>query len=356
MNKTKSSFSVLIVSLCCLMSSCNKEESNLPVEDSNEPPAFQVDSQNPIFTAGNLEDWDGQLVFLPEVIKRKEKYYMFYTSTKDLINVPLSIGLATSSDGKNWKKQGNAPILTAESLDAFAVGEARILLEGDNWIMYFNVRTIPGPGPGTSIARAVATSPEGPWTITHSSILRTGGDDEWDMGFISPSDIIKVDRKYYLYYSGGTAYVAAFGADHRHQLGLATSMDGINFEKHNDPNTNNIGFRESDPVLPVGPSGSYDSGMAWAASVLPTTFGFEMFYTSDPDSFTGERICYATSADGKKWTKDQSNPILEDTQNWISHDLVVGTVLRNKEVYTMYYSGLSGLFDGSIGMATGSKP
>ncbi len=336
--------------------SCYTDDSDIRKEDNLEPPLFSASSKNPIFTHGSQEAWDSQLVFLPEVVKHQNRFYMFYTATSDLMSVPLSIGLATSEDGETWKSYQNTALLSPGSydFDAFALGSARILKENDKWTMYFNARSSPGPGPGKFIGKATATNLEGPWNIHPEPVLSAGDAGQWDSGFISPSDIIKVNDFYYLYYSAGTAYVAAFGNEHRHQLGLAISEDGVNFKKYNDPKTSDTALKVSDPVLPVGSPGSYDSGMAWEATVLPTTFGFEMFYTSDPDSFSGERICYATSSNGINWTKHRSNPIFNDKQDWIKFDLVVGSVLRDGDSYSLYYTGISSPFDYSIGVAQGN--
>lgn len=186
-------------------------------------------------------------------------------------------------------------------------------------------------------------------------VLTTGAGEAWDRAFVSPTDVIKVDGMFYLYYSGGTGYVPVQGRQHHHQLGLASSSDGIHFEKYDDVSTIAPNFMISDPVLPVGEAGSYDSGLAWEATVLPTSFGFKMYYTSDPDSWTGERISYATSENGIYWSKYLANPVFDDLQSWITHDLVVGSVLKVGEQYRIYYSGISGLTEISIGLATGIK-
>jgi hypothetical protein len=58
--------------------------------------------------------------------------------------------------------------------------------------------------------------------------------------------------------------------------GLATSADGINWTKYDDPSTTEAPYAKSDPVLQPSPSG-------WDAedvicSVMKTDTGWEMLY------------------------------------------------------------------------------
>ena len=335
---------------------CQTSEVEPVADDSKSAPIF-ARLPNPAVVTGNENTWDAHTVFLPEVIDEGSKYYMYYTASKNVLTTPLSIGLASSLDGKNWTKYGNRPILQGDGkgYNANSIGDTRILKDGTYWIMYFNAREYPGPGPGPFVGRATAKTPEGPWAMDEEPVLTIGNDSSWDAGFVSPSDILKVNGKYYLYYSGGTAYIPAYGFHHVHQLGLAISEDGIHFEKYDDPNTTVALYSDSDPVIHVGEAGSYDSGMAWEASVLRTTFGFEMFYTADPDVWTGERICYATSPDGINWIKDPKNPIYAEVSDG-GIDLVVGSVIREIDSYTLFYSELYDPITSHIMMAEGVKP
>lgn len=346
---------LLAFSIALLMA-CQSSDVEPIVQDSKSPPIFNRLPNNPVLMTGNENAWDAHTVFLPEVLKEGSTYYLYYTASANVLTTPLSVGVATSSDGKSWTKRGDSPLLQGDGqgYNALSIGDTRILKDGRKWIMYFNTREYPGPGPGPFIGRATANTPDGPWIMGEEAVLTIGKESTWDAGFVSPSDILKVNGKYYLYYSGGTAYIPAFGYHNVHQLGLAISDDGIHFDKYDDPNSHSTLFADSDPVIFAGAEGSYDSGMAWEASILPTSFGFEMFYTADPDVWTGERVCYATSEDGIKWTKDVSNPIYQNLSVG-GIDLVVGSVLRENDTYTMYYSELFDPITAHIFIAEGVK-
>jgi hypothetical protein len=76
-----------------------------------------------------------------------------------------------------------------------------------------------------------------------------------------------------------------------------------------------------------------------------------MYYTGDPDSWTGEWIGYATSTDGVQWTQYQGNPILGPNEPWATQDVVAGSVIMIDQTYYLYYSGLTTMVNGQIGVA-----
>ncbi len=298
------------------------------------------------------DDWDAGVAFLPDVAAHNGQYYLFYTGSPDVMTTPLSIGFASSADGYHWTKHISNPVFSADGtgFDAFAVDEGKLLLQDNVWIMYYNARAVPGPGPGPAIGRASAPDPAGPWTRLDDPVLLAGSAGEWDAGFVSPDAILTTDSGYVMYYSGGTNYPLP-PSDHA-MVGMATSADGITWQKYDDPATTAPPFSESDPVLLLGAAGAYDSGLAWETDVLITADGFEMFYTGDPDSWSGERLCYATSRDGIHWTKSAANPILAPDGQWASLDLVAPTVMMVDGTYFVYFTGNTTLINGQIGLAT----
>jgi hypothetical protein len=86
---------------------------------------------------------------------------------------------------------------------------------------------------------------------------------------------------YRMYYTGGINPDRMYIRDPDHEgsgsmCGLATSADGINWTKYDDPSTTEAPYAESDPVLQPIPSG-------WGAedvicSVMKTNTGWEMLY------------------------------------------------------------------------------
>lgn len=81
------------------------------------------------------------------------------------------------------------------------------------------------------------------------------------------------------------------------RVGLATSTDGINWSRYSP-----------DPVLELGPPGSWDDKWAYCNTVLYEDNVFKMWYTGFDGSVL--QIGYAESTDGINWTKSVLNPVV----------------------------------------------
>ena len=67
--------------------------------------------EGPVLEA-NSDAWDEKVASTPWVIKIREKYFLYYRGSRSAMEED-AIGLAMSSDGINFKKHGENPILTA---------------------------------------------------------------------------------------------------------------------------------------------------------------------------------------------------------------------------------------------------
>jgi len=105
------------------------------------------------------------------------------------------------------------------------------------------------------------------------------------------------------------------------------------------------------PVLSVGPSGSWDDTHVWQPVVLKDGGGYKMWYRGNDDSNLG-RIGLATSADGIGWTKHAGNPVISPTEAWETNSIVPGAVISNTGTYKMWYTGYDSNWIGRIGYAT----
>ena len=107
-----------------------------------------------------------------------------------------------------------------------------------------------------------------------------------------------------MYYSGIDLFTGPL------MIGLATSSDGINWTKFDDPATTSDLYAESDPVLKPAPfSSQWDSLGVWYSHVRTTATGWEMYYTGTSPGT--DSLGYASSLDGVTWSKDVDNPIFE---------------------------------------------
>lgn len=127
------------------------------------------------------------------------------------------------------------------------------------------------------------------------------------------------------------------------QIGLATSPDGIHWTKHPE-----------NPVIRVGPKGSWDESILICQSVLYDKEEnlFKMWYIGGtPEGVFS--IGLATSPDGAHWTKYPGNPVLRVTEPWEGTVMEAFTVLKTKEGYKIWYGGNDLSRDkASIGYAT----
>ena len=178
-------------------------------------------------------------------------------------------------------------------------------------------------GGSAIIERTTAPSPTGPWT-RGEPVLRPGGSGEWDEGLIQPVSVNATAEGYVMYYYGCKPGCPAMSG----VFGMATSPDGITWQKYDDPSTTESPYAESDPVLQVGSPGSFDSGWILTASIRQTESGWELFYIGFNLSSSG-KVGYATSPDGIHWTKYAGNPILE-------RYFAVTSVFVNGDTYSLY--------------------
>ena len=118
------------------------------------------------------------------------------------------------------------------------------------------------------------------------------GTDPWPITQVTP---VMNLGSFALVWFDGTTYHAYYGYDAYSKIGHATSSDGITFT---EDTVNN-------PVLVVGPGGTYDQTLVAVANVWVEGATWYMLYRGN-----GLNTCLATSSDGLDWTKYVSNPVI----------------------------------------------
>ena len=303
---------------------------------------------NPILGFGPPGSWDAGWVAFGHTVFHDGTYYTFFAGSPDLSTHPEAIGYATSTDGISFTEYAGNPVLESDGtgFDAYFLSEPVPVVEGSTWVLYYNASAVYSTLPGPAIGRATAPGPDGPWTPGDDPVLETGSSNEWDSQFVIPNSVIATDSGYVMYYSGSGGFLP------RAMVGMATSPDGINWTKYDDPATTDPPYAESDPVLPYGEAGEWDSGYAFECTVWRSATGWAMYYTGSPSNFTDEQIGYATSADGIHWTKYAGNPILGSTESWASLWVMASSMVRIDSTYYLYYTGLTSDVSAQIGLAT----
>jgi hypothetical protein len=164
--------------------------------------------------------------------------------------------------------------------------------------------------------------------------------DHDSMGFDSEGirgiSIIFDEGLFKMWYGG-------YNGDH-FMMGYATSPDGINWTRGNGGN----------PVMALGPDGSWDDHDLWGAQVIKEATTYRMWYDAGDGAIN--RVGYAYSEDGVHWTKYDKNPVLTpDNSGFDSTHVGVECVFHQGGSYIMMFIGNAGHgYDSSMGIATSS--
>jgi predicted GH43/DUF377 family glycosyl hydrolase len=116
---------------------------------------------------------------------------------------------------------------------------------------------------------------------------------------------------------------------------------------------------QSNPVLTKGTSGSWDAGTVFNSHVVFNDGLYHMFYNgSSSPRLESMAIGYATSPDGRAFTKYTSNPIFEaDGSGFDALQVGTGVPLVEEDTWILYYNAGSGPGPGkTIGRATAPNP
>ena len=154
-------------------------------------------------------------------------------------------------------------------------------------------------------------------------MLTRGGDGEWDSETVMEAAVIHDGTEFRMWYAGNDGEVAG--------VGYATSPDGTTWTKHT-----------GNPIMGVGPAGSFDGGSIWPSTVLFNGQMYRMWYTGvrDLGGFTWT-IGYAESDDGLSWTR-RPEPVVETGGGWESDFVYAPLVLLDGPVHRMWYAGFGG--------------
>ena len=192
-----------------------------------------------VLDTGASGAFDADWATCPSVIHDGKQYRMYYSACYDA-NMPRGgIGLATSADGRHWQRSAD-----------------------------------------------------------DQPILEPGHREGWDGGQVLGPEIHYDGKLFRLWYTGMPTKRHSSGIGY-YQIGLATSEDGIHFQRENG------GL----PVLACGPSGAADEVQVATPSIVRENGRFRMWYAAWSPSH-GHTICTATSSDGISWQREnEGRPI-----------------------------------------------
>jgi predicted GH43/DUF377 family glycosyl hydrolase len=188
------------------------------------------------------------------------------------------------------------------------------------------------------IGLAKTDNPAKTWTRSDTPVLiPTQG--SWDSKSIGTPRVLKASGTYMMWYTGtddsGTT-----------AIGLATSTDGENWTKY-----------QQNPVITRGDAGSWEADGTSAPAVLLDGTIYRMWYAGYSNSLKKIQIGYATSLDGKTWTKSAGNPAMSGTTGGWDQDVMSSpSVFKEDHSLNMWYQGAdmwqdSGEYNFEIGFA-----
>ena len=184
-------------------------------------------------------------------------------------------------------------------------------------------------------------------------VLESGSSGSWDArlyGQISPCTVVQTDGIFYLYYVGSCGDRGTDGGPKDRALGLATSTDGIHFEKCH-----------GNPVITHQPAGNVEEGVFSAAATAGKDGGLLLYYGAiwAENASTEEVHCYvalAGSNDGKGLEDYGYVLSWNDPSVWGYGDEIfpLGAYYANGR-YNVYYGAKGRVGAWKLGVATGSR-
>lgn len=150
---------------------------------------------DPVLVNGAPGEWDGVDALNPSVVRTADGLFNFYSGFDGRT---WHTGLAISSDGLHWKKHGRvlSPDPKTWEGDYIAANGSVLRVNGKfhHWYQAGGER-VPQIG--------LATSSDGRnWTKTSEPVLPTGPRGSWDERGVGDPYVIRVGETFYLYYLG----------------------------------------------------------------------------------------------------------------------------------------------------------
>lgn len=190
-----------------------------------------------------------------------------------------------SINNKAWKKYSSIQVLGDETTGSLFDPNV-IKLENGKYRMYVSSRK------NSSIS--MSESDDGIHWSDVKVVFTNDGNTSWDK-IINRCSVVYKDNVYKMYYTGQTKSSS--------KIGLAESIDGLNFEKIQD-----------DPILV--PEADYEQLNVMNPHVIfdEDEQTYKMWYSSG-QQYEPDVICYATSKDGISWNKSENNPVMMPSVN-----------------------------------------
>jgi predicted GH43/DUF377 family glycosyl hydrolase len=269
-------------------------------------------------------------VLNPSVVKRQGVYYNLYSGFD---GKTWHTGLATSSDGLTWTRQGKvlSPAPNSWEGDDYIAANGSVLVAGSEFLYWYQGGRLPSIG----LARSTDARR---WTKLPHPVLHPGPRGSWDERGVADPYVIRVGDFYYMFYLGQDRA-------RRQRLGVARSTDGVHWQK-----------LRSNPVLALGAAGAFDENGLGEPAVWVSGDRYWMLYTGR-DRKEYRRIGLAWSTDGVRWERLPAGSVFTGGESWNSRVVCDPTVILESGRIRVWFGGgdvasAAERLDGQIGFAT----
>jgi predicted GH43/DUF377 family glycosyl hydrolase len=280
-----------------------------------QPQHWQRDTDGPILSLGAPGDFDDRHIFAPAVVREVNQFCLWYSGSRgDPGNRVFRLGLATSTDGRQFEKFGDNPVLGfpdgAHSVltPAFSRNPDGSVRREDGKLRMWSAAATLGKG-GLHTLHESSSADGTHWTDPSAALLEN---------VYCPS-ILKTGETYQMWFSDVSRRPWVL----RH----AASDDGTQWTV------------TERPVLRL--SQPWEAEVFVYPTVLQVDGVYLMWYGSYYESIRRERtaIGFAVSLDGLKWYKHPDNPVLrpDPDRPWESNYVGSGCVLRLEDGSFRYW-------------------
>lgn len=228
-------------------------------------------------------------------------------------NIDISINWGQST-AKLTDYQNN-PILSVKDIPYYtlAVDQAQVMYDNGKYKMWFMNLYDSGHG---DISYAESNDGISWQVVSNGPVLTAGQPGSWDDYAVGMGYVLKDNGTYKLYYAGMQDPHTGM-----RQIGLATSTDGMHWQKY------------LNPVLPS----DYNQYYLGVHSVLIINNVYYMYYEASSEFAYTFDINLATSTDGIHWTKYVNNPVVVPNDNWEEGSISYATIVKDGNQYKMTY-------------------
>lgn len=283
----------LLLSFSCLAGCGRYADFTLPPPEASgpSPAGWQFTATAaPRLEPGAAGQWDSADVLNPSVIRRAGTYWNYYSGFD---GTTWHTGLALSSDGLSWSKEGKVLSPRPETWEgSYIAANGSALLAGGETLYWYQA----GRKGATRIG--LARSADGRRFIPlPDPVLQTGPRGSWDEVALGDPYVIRADGGYWMFYLGQDRA-------RRQRLGLARSADGIHWTR-----------LRANPILDLGDPGAFDENGLGEPAVWSSGGWWWMLYTGR-DLREHRRIGIARSRDGVHW--DRLPTLFAGSESWNS--------------------------------------